>query len=173
MTYLCPKCKSIMQCVSTASIPPITRYECFSCGYSSKPVRENLNGITLPPWLRDDDDIDGTEKGIYKPEIIKLIEQYPDLPIVPMVDSEVVADDSYSTWMGKWGSCYVTEYYLGRERVHFKDYDDEEEVLDDMVGCRYGYDLQGRDIYELSDEEWDKLYQSIPWIKCIAVDITV
>lgn len=108
-----------------------------------------------------------------KPEIIKLIEQYPNLPIIPMVDSEVVADDSYSTWMGKWGSCYVTEYYLGRERVHFKDFDDEEEVLDDMVECRYGYDLQGRDIYELSDEEWDKLYQSIPWTKCIAVDITV
>lgn len=27
-----------------------------------------------------------------KPEIIKLIEENPELPVVPMVDSEVVAD---------------------------------------------------------------------------------
>lgn len=105
-----------------------------------------------------------------KPEIIKLIEENPDLPVVPMVDSEVVADD-YGYWFGKWWRCEVTEYYSGRERIHFKD-DDEEDVLNDMVGCRYSHDPQGRDIYDLSDEEWDKLYNSIPWIKCIVVYIT-
>ena len=63
-----------------------------------------------------------------KPEIIKLIEENPDLPVVPMVDGEVVADDSYQYWMGKWGKCEVTEYYLGEERVHLKDVDDEEDV---------------------------------------------
>ena len=106
-----------------------------------------------------------------KPEIIKLIEEHPDLPIVPMVNSEVVAED-YGYWMGKWGRCEVTEYYSGREAVHFRD-DDEENVLNDMVGCKYGYDKAGRDIYELSDDEWKKLYDSIPWTKCIAVYITV
>ena len=38
-----------------------------------------------------------------KPEIIKLIEEHPDLPVVPIVDSEVVADDSCTYWIGKWG----------------------------------------------------------------------
>ena len=107
-----------------------------------------------------------------EPEIIKLIRENPELPIVPMVNSEVVADDSYSYWMGKWGRCEVTEYYMGRNAVHFKD-DDEEDVLNDMVECKYGCDKDGRDIYELSDEEWDKLFASLPWIKCIAVYITV
>ena len=107
-----------------------------------------------------------------KPEIVKLIEENPDLPIVPMVDEEVVADDSYSWWLGKWGRCEVTEYYLGREALHFKD-DDEENILNDMVGCKYGHDKDGRDIYELSDDEWKKLSDSLPWIKCIAVYITV
>lgn len=51
MNYLCPKCKQIMHCISTASIPPITRYECFSCGYASKPEKERLDYVTLPPWL--------------------------------------------------------------------------------------------------------------------------
>ena len=105
-----------------------------------------------------------------KPEIIKLIEEHPELPVVPMVNWEVVAD-SYGYWLGKWGRCELSEYYKGREYIHFKD-DDEENVLNDMVGCRYGHDKDGRDIYELSDEEWNALYQSIPWIKCIVVYIT-
>lgn len=106
-----------------------------------------------------------------KPEIIKLIEENPDLPIVPMVDSEVVADDC-GYWLGKWGRCEVTEYYKGRERIHFRD-DDEEDVLNDLVGCKYGHDPHERDIYDLSDDEWDKLYKSIKWTKCIVVYITV
>ena len=105
-----------------------------------------------------------------KPEIIKLIEENPDLPVVPMVDSEVVADDG-GYWLGKWGRCSVTEYYEGREYIHFRD-DDEEDVLNDLVGCKYGHDSQGRDIYDLTGEEWDALYKSVPWIKCIVVYIT-
>lgn len=56
MNYLCPKCKGIMQCVSTASIPPITSYVCLSCGYQSKPEKEFVDYVTLPPWLWQDDD---------------------------------------------------------------------------------------------------------------------
>ena len=104
-------------------------------------------------------------------DIIKLIAENPDLPIVPMVDAEVVGDDTSVYWMGRWGRCEVTEYYLGRKKVHFRT-DDEEDVLNDMVGCKYSYDEQGRDIYELTDEEWDELYKSIPWTKCIAIYIT-
>lgn len=108
-----------------------------------------------------------------KPEIIKLIEENPDLPIIPMVDSEVVADDSYGWWLGRWGRCEIVDYYLGREKVHIKSEDDEEDVLCDLEGCRYSYDPNGRDIYELTDEEWNALYQSVPWVKAIAVRITV
>lgn len=104
-------------------------------------------------------------------DLIKLIKENPDLPIIPVVDSEVVADD-YGYWMGKWGRCEVTEYYNGREYFHFKD-DDEENVLNDMVGCKYSHDSQGRDIYDLSDEEWHNLFESLPWIKAIVVYITL
>lgn len=104
-------------------------------------------------------------------DLIKLMQENPDLPIIPMVDSEVVCDDS-GYWMGAWGHCKVTEYYLGRERIHFKDEDDEEWVLGDLVGGWYCHDPQGRDIYDLSDEEWNELYQSVPWTKCIVVYIT-
>jgi hypothetical protein len=105
-----------------------------------------------------------------KPEIIKLIEEHPDLPVVPMVRSDVVEDD-FGYWLGEWGRCEVTECYNGREYIHFRD-DDEEDVLNDMVGCKYSHDPQGRDIYDLTDDEWNALYKSIPWIKCIVVYIT-
>ena len=105
-----------------------------------------------------------------KPEIVKLIEENPDLPILPIVDSEVVADEG-GYWLGEWGHCRVTDYYKGRTCIHFGD-DDEEDVLNDLAGCKYGYDSQGRDIYDLTDEEWDALYDSLPWKRCIAVYIT-
>lgn len=105
-------------------------------------------------------------------ELLKLIEENPDLPIIPMVATEVVAADDYAWWIGEWGKCIITEYYEGRETIHFKD-EDEEDVLSDLKGCRPYCDKNGNDIYELPEEEWDRLYSSIPWIKCIAVYITI
>ena len=105
-------------------------------------------------------------------ELLKLIQENPDLPIAPMVDQEIVADDSCTWWLGKWGRCEKTKYYSGREYVHFYD-DDQEDALNDMVGCRYGETPDGRDIYDdLSDDEWNTLYESLPWIECIVVYIT-
>ena len=104
--------------------------------------------------------------------LITLIKENPDLPIVPMVNSEVVAED-YGYWMGKWGNCQITEYYSGRERVHFKD-DDEENVLMDLCDFDWCFAVEkGTDIYYLSEEDWDNLYQGVPWTKCIVVYITI
>ena len=104
-------------------------------------------------------------------ELLKLIKENPDLPVIPMVDSECVADDYSAYWLGSWGRAEVTEYYMGQERVHLKG-DDEEDVLADMEGCKYYCTKDGRDITDLSDEEWSELYASIPWIKAIVVYIT-
>lgn len=43
-----------MFCMSTASIPPITRYDCYSCGYSSKPIKEELVCDVLPAEFQQD-----------------------------------------------------------------------------------------------------------------------
>ena len=102
---------------------------------------------------------------------LKLVQENPDLRIVPMVDCEIVADDTHSWWLGDWGRSEINEIYSGRDHVHFKD-DDQEDVLCDMVGCSYAETKDGRDIYELSDEEWDALFNSIEWEKVIVVYIT-
>ena len=107
-------------------------------------------------------------------ELLKLIKENPDLPIVPMVDGEVVGDDCYRYWLGIFEGSKIEEIYTGREYTHIKDEDDEEDVLNDLVGCKYGCDPQGRDIYDdLSDDEWKALYESIPWTKCIVVYIGI
>ena len=43
-----------MMCVSTASIPPIISYQCYGCGYLSKPVRETELIKILPEHLRQE-----------------------------------------------------------------------------------------------------------------------
>ena len=105
-------------------------------------------------------------------EFLKLVRENPDLPIVPMVSEEVVADDCCSWWKGNFGRSEVTEYYMGREHVHFRD-DDEEDVLSDMAGCKYDKTKDGRDIYDLSDDEWKELYKSLDWVQAIVVYIDV
>lgn len=54
MNYKCPRCGATMICVSTASIPPIISYQCYGCGYLSKPVREMELTQILPEHLRQE-----------------------------------------------------------------------------------------------------------------------
>lgn len=105
-------------------------------------------------------------------EFLKLVHDNPDLPIIPLVDADVVCDDC-GYWLGDFGRSEVNEYYMGRERLHLKDDDDQEGVLCDLVGGDYCTDPQGRDIYDLVDDEWNALYASVPWVKCIVLYITI
>lgn len=71
-------------------------------------------------------------------ELFKLMQENPELPVVAMVDSEIVQDDGYSRWMGAWGSSSIEEYFIGEERIHFReedDFDEVEETLTDGQVC--------------------------------------
>lgn len=99
--------------------------------------------------------------------LINLIKQYPDLPVVPMVYYDVVAEDC-GTWMGKWGQARVDEYLLisgkyGAGKVYFKSDEDIDYVL---------YNYLSEDEYErMTEEEAVDKYEKLPWIKAIVVDI--
>ena len=54
--YKCPKCNSLMIGCSTASIPPIITYQCYSCGYTSKPIKEEYYCKILPVELQKESD---------------------------------------------------------------------------------------------------------------------
>ncbi|WP_195475663.1 hypothetical protein [Enterococcus mundtii] len=69
--------------------------------------------------------------------LLGLIKENPELRIVPMVDSEIVADDGYSSWMGSFGKSEIDHVWNNGERIFFKSLDDEEliekeiEAIDD------------------------------------------
>lgn len=74
-------------------------------------------------------------------KLLKLIKENPDLPIVPMVDSDVVSDDC-GYWLGSFGSARLGEYALFYER-YFDDREDFKEFYydynDDELCERFGY----------------------------------
>lgn len=101
-------------------------------------------------------------------ELFRLMQENPDLPVIPMVDGEIPGDDS-GYWRGAWGRARVDEYLLtsNREWIVFKSDDD---VFDVLERC-------------LSDDEFEKLpetedecrevYNSLPWTKAIIVNINI
>lgn len=61
--------------------------------------------------------------------LLNLIQENPDLPIVPMVNYEIVCED-YGRWMGSFGHCYVGEYACYRDRFYDERADFEEAYYD-------------------------------------------
>lgn len=99
-------------------------------------------------------------------ELFRLMAENPDLPVVAMVDSEIVADDGYARWMGSWGSCYIGEYISGEERIYFRDDEDDEEMerlVEEMLGPE--------NCETITPEIIKETYQNAGWIKAIIVDI--
>lgn len=60
---------------------------------------------------------------------LKLVKKNPTLPIVPMVDAEIVADDC-GRWMGALGSAYVGEYVCYDDRFFEEREDFKERYYD-------------------------------------------
>lgn len=94
--------------------------------------------------------------------LIELIQENPELPVIPLVDSEVVAEDYYTWWLGKWGQAEIGHYYLGKERVLIKEWDDDEDILNDVFPEWEDY----------SDEYLRGVIQRVKWVKAIIVKIT-
>ena len=100
-------------------------------------------------------------------ELIRLIQENPELPIVPMVYYEVVGGDDYSSWMGSWGKARIDEYWHSDDRIYFKA-DDFEDLTETMMDKRCEEEWKGK-----TDDEMERLAEEIvngyDWVKCIAI----
>lgn len=116
----------------------------------------------------------GEAKEVNKPpqdakygELLRLIAENPSLPVVPMVNSEVVADDDYAYWVGSFSSATVDEYVCVNERFYTRDSQDE--IEDDFS------DYLCDDYPDMPDEEFYKMIhekvEALPWKKAIIVYI--
>lgn len=96
-------------------------------------------------------------------KLLQLAAENPDLPIVPMVDYDVVGD-GYGFWLGEFGHCEVGEYALYSDRY----YDERDELKDDYY-CTNTEDFEG-----FTDDDLEKaldLATDHMWTKAIIVYI--
>ena len=86
-------------------------------------------------------------------KLMQLAKENPNLPIIPLVDSEIVADDGYNWWMGSFGNVELGSYYVSKDRVYWDLDDLTEKILDDHC-CDDKWE-------KLSDEETVKKAENI------------
>ncbi|WP_337439124.1 hypothetical protein [Acidaminococcus fermentans] len=106
-------------------------------------------------------------------ELLKLAAENPSLPIVAMVQYEVVADDSFSYWLGEIDAVDVEELWVSDGRTWTRE-DAEYECL--SIVDDYAPDDVVAQIERLPDEklreqaamEW---INGLPWMKCIVIFI--
>ena len=75
-------------------------------------------------------------------KLIELMREYPDLSVIPIVDSEVCGDD-FAYYIGSFGEAFVGEYAIYNDKF-YDDRDDFKEDYfgynDDLLCERFGYD---------------------------------
>lgn len=104
-------------------------------------------------------------------ELFRLIKKRPDLPIVPMVDADLVADDS-GRWLGSWGTAYIDKFLHYNEEYITYDQGDLDIVY--IFEKIFDYKECGID-EEMPDEEALPIMRakvdSLPWIEAIIVNV--
>lgn len=101
-------------------------------------------------------------------KLFKLMQENPDLPVVAMVDAEIVAGDDFGRWMGSWGNAQIDEYLIpsnDSEPMMFKSDDDVFDVLERCLSQPKFEALPE------TEEECRPFYDALPWKKAIIVNI--
>ena len=105
-------------------------------------------------------------------DLLGLIAKHPDLPIVAMVDSEIVAEDG-GYWLGSWGSCEVDKYIVHEYYgviFYEKGQPDTVDIFEkyfDYAECGIDEELPDEVALPLMKEKVD----SLPWKEAIIVYI--
>lgn len=95
-------------------------------------------------------------------ELLRLIKENPDLPILPMVEGDVCGSDEYAYWMGCFGNSFVDEYLIdewyGDECVVFKSNCDIETLIEGMAEVEFG-NCTNESNWSRAERELDKLWK--------------
>lgn len=94
--------------------------------------------------------------------LLNLIQENPDLRIIPLVDTECVPGDDFNSWVAGWGKSQIEEVWENpnKDRIYIKS-EDYDVLLDETV-----------DLGIETDEEARKHVDGYPWEKVIIVRIT-
>lgn len=108
----------------------------------------------------------------YIEDLIKLMQENPELEVLCKVDSDIVADDGYLWWLGRINDrckIEIDEYTNIQERIVFKSEEEYTEWFEDM------FDID--DFAYVPDDEWEafcekKINETVTWTKAIFIAIT-
>lgn len=100
--------------------------------------------------------------------LAKLLMENPDLPVLCMVEYEIVAGDECTRWAASLGEAKIREYiyydeFMGGPVIYWRE--DAEELVDRMVE-----DVEQSRYEEARQKAWEKV-NAMPWIKAIVVNI--
>ena len=86
--------------------------------------------------------------------LIKLINTYPQLPVIPMVDYEIVADDDYQRRMGSIGDSKIGDFCIWNDKI----YTDKQNLVEDLIDEKYFFSEETDDeILKSAQKEADKI----------------
>ena len=95
--------------------------------------------------------------------LFNLIKENPNLRILPLVDTECVPSDDFSSWVAGWGKASIEEILErnGDERIYIKSHDYDDLVDEILISAES----------EISEEEAEKIVDGYDWEKVIVVSI--
>lgn len=98
-------------------------------------------------------------------ELLELIKQNPDLPVIPFVDP-ILCCDLDRRWKGSLGKARITEYTAYGEDIYFRDrLEDFKQELRVQFSWDSGYDD------EIVEEQVQQYLDNLVWHKAIILDI--
>lgn len=100
--------------------------------------------------------------------LFELIKENPDLPIVPMVDHDVLGEYENMYYIGKWSRSFIEDYIITDEKVIFKSMDDDFDIAFDYIKKS---NIEYEKIENMNEDELKRFVDSLPWIKAIIVYI--
>ena len=99
-------------------------------------------------------------------EILKLIEEHPDLPIIPMVGQDIVADCT-GEWVAHFGKAEIKKMCIYGENVIFRE---EKNAIKTVEALELEGLTEGR-TREESIEKLNGYLDELEWLEAIIVHI--
>ncbi len=105
---------------------------------------------------------------INRQELLRLIQENPDLPVIPFVDNEAACSE-YDHTLASLGSVHINEFLICQGSYEgYIIFKGEESVMDTLE-----YYLSKEELEALPENEDDcrPYYDALPWVKAIIVRI--
>lgn len=151
---------------------------CRSCiewkeGRCSRPSQKDCAAFSWWKWRGFAEDSGQPETASQKERqnretLFTLMAENRDLPVVAMVDAELVGGDDFGRWMGSWGHAQVDAYLIPKKSCESMIFKSDNDVFDTLE--RFLTDEEFNTLPE-SDDECRKIYDALPWVKAIIVYI--